>query len=560
MIQQSLIRILSEAVNAASEELGLDPATLPEPELSRPRVKEHGDWATNIALILAPRIGRSPRDVAQAIAGRVPQNGVISSVEVAGPGFINLFLGSAWLVDVLHEILEKGPRFGARPPTGQRIQVEFVSMNPTGPLTVGHARNGVIGDALANVLATAGHEVEREYYFNDGGRQMELFGASVDARYLELHGRPAEIPEGGYHGDYVVDLARDVSERLGDSLLDAPVQERQARMLEEGYKQVLGWIRTTLERFGIRFDTWFSERTLRETGAIAKAVDMLRERGAAYDKDGAIFFRATEYGDEKDRVLIRSNGEPTYFAADCAYLLDKFGRGFDRLVYVWGADHHGTMKRLKGAAQAFGFDPQAVEVILYQLVSLYRAGQPVRMSKRSGELVTLDELLDEVGADAARYTLLTRSPDSPVDFDIEAVTRQSMDNPVYYVQYAHARVASLMRVAEEQGVKVLPWKEADFGTLKEEAELDLIARLSELPEVIEAASTAHAPHRVTRYAEQVAAAFHRFYAEWRVITDDAALTQARLWLAAATGQVIGTALRIIGVSAPESMERIDDQA
>jgi arginyl-tRNA synthetase len=434
--------------------------------------------------------------------------------------------------------------------------VEFVSVNPTGPLTIGHARNAVLGDALANVLVAAGWAVEREYYMNDAGRQMDLFARSVEARYLELHGRPSEIPEGGYHGDYLIDLAKDIAADLGVSLVEAPEEERRARLGLEGVRRVMDSIQQTLDRFGVRFDTWFSEQTLHKSGAIAAAVDRLRQGGHAYDSEGAVFFRSTEFGDEKDRVLIRSSGEPTYFAVDCAYLLDKFGRGFDRLVYVWGADHHGAVKRLLGAAQAFGLDPARVEVVLYQLVSFSRGGRPVRMSKRAGDLVTLDEFLDEVGTDAARYTLLTRSSDSPLEFDIEAATRQSMENPVYYVQYAHARIASLLRVAKEQGVEMRPWAEGDFGLLREEAELDLMAKLGELPEVVEGAATTLAPHRLTRYAEQVAAAFHHFYTEWRVITDDPALTQARLWLSEATRQVIAGCLRLLGVSAPDYMERL----
>jgi arginyl-tRNA synthetase len=556
MIQQSLIRILTEAVLAASPELGLDPDGVPEPELIRPRQKEHGDWSTNIALVLAPKVGRAPREVAEAVVARLQPDDVVKKVEVAGPGFINLFLGHAWLHGVLSDVLDRASDYGWGQPRGQRVQVEFVSANPTGPLHVGTARNAALGDALANLLEAAGYEVEREYYFNDAGHQLELFGASVEARYLERLGVPAEIPEGGYHGGHVADLAAEIAAELGDGLVHMEPEERRRRLQEEAVTRAMRGIKKTLDRFGVRIDTWVNERELHESGAIAEAVARLKASGLAYESEGAVFFRSTEFGDEKDRVLIRSNGAPTYFAADCAYVLHKARRGFDRMIYVWGADHHGTVKRLMGAAEALGVDPARVEVLLYQMVNLYRGGEPVRMSRRAGDYITLDELLDEVGPDAARYTLLTRSNDSPLDFDIVAVTRQSLENPVYYVQYAHARIASLLRVAAEQGVALPHWRDVNFEELTEEAELDLLRKLAELPEVIEVAAEARAPHRLTRYAEEVAAEFHRFYTECRVITDDRTLTHARLWLSTGAKQVIGSTLRLIGVSAPDSMERI----
>ena len=561
-IQRILQHVLSGAAAAAAPELGLDPSALPEPELSRPRLKEHGDWATNLALVLAPKAGRKPREVAEAIARRIEGTDAhIARVEVAGPGFVNLFLGPGWLHDVLREVLAKGPAYGrAEEPRRERVQVEFVSANPTGPLHVGTARNAALGDSLANVLEAAGSEVEREYYFNDDNRQIELFGQSVEARYLQRFGLPAEVPEGGYQGEYVIDLAAAIAADHGDALLQVEPEERRKVILAQTLQRTMDGIGDTLERFRVRIDTWFSERNVRETGAVHAVIERLKRVGHAYEADGAVFFRSTEFGDDKDRVLIRSNGLPTYFAADCAYLLDKIGRGFDRLVYVWGADHHGDMARMHGVARALGIDPNKIWILLYQLVHLYRGGEPVRMSRRAGDFVTLDELIDEVGVDAARYTLLTRSPDSPLDFDLQAVTRQTMDNPVYYVQYAHARIASLVRVAREQGVALQPWERADLGLLVQGSELDLLRKLSELPEVVETAAEAFAPHRLTRYAEEVAAAFHHFYTECRVITEDAPLTQARLWLSVAAKQVVATALGLLGVSAPDSMERIGDPA
>ncbi|HYT80291.1 MAG TPA: arginine--tRNA ligase [Actinomycetota bacterium] len=560
MIQDTLTRLLADAASSAASDLGLDRAEIPVPELLKPRLKEHGDWSTNIALMLAPRVGRKPREVAESVAARVPTDDLVLRVEVAGPGFINLFLSDRWLHDLLPEILERGPDYGRGQPNGKRVQVEFVSANPTGPLHVGTARNAALGDSLATVLEAAGYEVEREYYWNDTGTQMELLGASLEARYLELFGVEAEVPEGGYRGAYLLDLAEHIKDAVGDRLVQEDPAERRHVLMEEGRRRMFEAIMQTLARFGVRFDTFKTEAELVESGEVADAVERLRQAGYAYDADGAVWFRSTDFGDDKDRVLIRRTGEPTYFAKDCAYLLDKASRGFDRMVYVWGADHHGDVKRILGAAEVLGIDPSRVQIVLYQLVSLYRGGEPVRMRKRTGDIITLDELLDEVGPDAARYTLLTRSHDSALDFDIELVKRQSMDNPVYYVQYAHARVASLLRVAAEQGVALRPWKEADFALLEHQAELDLLRKLGELPEVVGTAAEALVPNRLTRYAEDAAAAFHHFYTECRVITDDDDLTQARLWLSTATKYVIATALRLIGATAPESMERIGGDA
>jgi arginyl-tRNA synthetase len=560
VIQQALIEAIHQAAVAAADDLGLQPDAIPEPELSRPKQKEHGDWATNLALVLARPSEKSPRAVAEAIVAHMDSPGLIERVEVAGPGFINLFLGHGWLHDVLSQALREGPEFGRGERGRGRVQVEYVSANPTGPLHVGTARNAALGDSVGNLLDAAGHDVEREYYFNDAGRQLELYGESVEARYLEHFGIAAEIPEGGYHGAQVTDVAEEVAREVGDSLLHIDTEERKRRMLELAVATTMDGIRKTLERFNVRMDTWASQAAMYDTGAIDRAVEQLRQKDYAYDAEGAVFFRSTAFGDEKDRVLIRSNGQPTYFAADCAYVLDKAGRGFDRMIYVWGADHHGTVKRLMGAAEALGVDPGRIHILIYQFVNLSRGGDPVRMSRRSGDYVTLDELLDEVGTDAARYTLVARSADSTIDFDIEVVTRQTMDNPVYYVQYAHARISSVLRLADERGVDRGRWEDARFDVLVEEAELDLLRKLAEFPEMVSLAAEALAPHRITHFAEEVAAAVHRFYTECRVITDDHDLTVARLWLILAARQVVSASLGLIGVSAPESMERIDGTA
>ncbi|HEX2029967.1 MAG TPA: arginine--tRNA ligase [Actinomycetota bacterium] len=560
MIERELAALIRAAVEAAAPDLGLEAAPA-EIEVTRPRQRAHGDYATNVALTLAPATGRDPRAVADAVVRHLPPSDLVAKVEVAGPGFINLHLAHAWLYGVLEEVERQGAAFGRSDAgAGERVQVEFVSTNPTGPLHVGHGRNAAVGDALARILGAAGYRVEREYYVNDAGRQADLFAASVEARYLEQLGRPAAIPEGGYGGAYVTSLAEAIAAEVGDSLLGVPAAERRARLGDEAIRRMLEEIRVTLERFGIRFDVWFHESSLHRQGRIEEAVTLLRERDLAYESDGAVWFRAERYGDEKDRVLIRATGEPTYFAADCAYLLDKFSRGFDRLIYVWGADHHGTVKRMLGAVQAFGHDPERVEFVLTQLVALYRGGEPVRMSKRSGELVTLDELLDEVGPDAARYTLLTRSTDTPVEFDIDLVKRQSLDNPVYYVEYAHARIASVLEYARGQGIDLQPLDRVRAEELVQEAELDLLRKIAELPEQVRMAAALRAPYRLTRYAEELAAEFHRFYTECRVVSDDAALTQARLHLSAAAKQAIANVLALLGVSAPESMERLDDRS
>ena len=557
MIEERLIALLREALVVLDDELGLGGA-LPEIELTKPKQKEHGDFATNAALALAGRAGRPPRQVAELIAENLPADDAIERIEVAGPGFINLFVTDDWLYAALRDVIELGEAFGRAEPSGRRAQVEFVSANPTGPLTLGHARNAVIGDALARVLEATGWAVEREYYFNDAGGQMDRFGASVEARYLQLVGLDAEVPEDGYHGTYVEDLARDILEVEGPGLVELPPQERFERLREEGAARVLAWIRATLERFGVRYDVFFSETSLADKGEIATAVERLRASGYAYDAEGAVWFRSTDFGDDKDRVVIRSNGVHTYFGADCAYLVDKFSRGFDHVIYVWGADHHGDVARVKGAAEALGFPPDAVEMVIYQWVAFVRDGVPVPMGKRSGNFITLDQLIDEVGTDAARFHLLMFSNDVTMNFDIEAVKRQSMDNPVYYVQYGHARIASILRKAAERGVELRPVEEADLSLLAHEAELDLLRAMADAPDQIALAAELRAPHRLTHAAQDLAARFHRFYTECRVVSDDEALTQARLWLCHGAKRVIANLLELLGVSAPESMERADD--
>jgi arginyl-tRNA synthetase len=559
VIERRLADLVRTAVEEARHDLGVD-GPVPEVEVTRPRQKEHGDYATNVALAVGAAWGRNPRQVAEAVRRRFPATDLVAEVEVAGPGFINFTLSRMWLYAVLEEIERLGPAYGrSEADRAERIQVEFVSVNPTGPLHVGHGRGAVVGDSLSRVLDAAGHDVQREYYVNDAGTQADLFGASVEARYLQHFGRDGEVPEGGYQGGYIAELAEEIAGEIGQAVIDLPQEDRRRRLAEEGMGRALAGIRATLQRLGVRFDTWFHESTLHAERRIEETIELLRRADLAYEKDGAIWFRAERFGDEKDRVLVRSTGDPTYFAADCAYLRHKFGRGFERLIYVWGADHHGAVKRLQGAAQAFGFDVEAIEFILTQLVALFRAGEPARMSKRRGDIISMDELLDEVGTDAARYTLLTRSNDTPLEFDIELVKRQTLDNPVYYVQYAHARIASVIGYARSQGIEPAPFDRIAPEELSHQTELDLLRKLADYPEQVRAAADLRAPYRMTRFAEELAADFHRFYTECRVVTDDAALTQARLHLSAGTRQVLANALELLGVSAPDSMERLEER-
>ena len=556
MIEERLIALISRALAAAASELGLT-GDLPEVELSKPRQKEHGDFATNVALVVAPRVQLPPREVAEVIVRHLPAADFVASAEVAGPGFINVRVTTRWLTDVLREVERTGEAYGRAEPNGLSTQVEFISANPTGPLHIGHARNATLGDALARVLEAAGWAVEREYYFNDTGGQVDRFGASVEARFLQLLGRDAEVPEDGYHGDYVTDLAREILEAEGPGVADLEPEERRSHLQHLATQRILAQIAATLERFNIRFDTYMHERSLEDKGEIAAAVERLREAGYGYEKDGAIWFRSTAFGDDKDRPIVRSNGKHTYFGADCAYLIDKFERGFDHIVYVWGADHHGDVARVRGAAQALGYDPDRVEIVIYQWVSFLRGGEPVAMSKRAGTLVTLDELIDEVGTDAARFHLLMFSADVTMRFDIETVKAQTLENPVYYVQYGHARIASILRKAAERGVELRPIADADLSRLQDEAELDLLRAVADIPSQIATAAAIRAPHRLTHAAQDLAARFHRFYTECPVLSDDAELTQARLWLCRGTKQTIANLLGLLGVSAPESMERAD---
>ncbi len=538
----------------------------------RPKRKEHGDFSTSFAMSRARVFGLKPRDYAQAIVDSMPADPLIERVEVAGPGFINFYLNQSAVVrDVLLEIDERGAEYGRSSwePQRKRRQVEFVSANPVGPMHVGHGRWAALGDALANVLAAAGYDVEREFYINDYGNQMKIFGASVEARYCELLGAAHEFPEDGYGGAYITEIAQEIVAADGDKHLALSREERIELFTERAYAQVLEHIKKTLAGMGVIFDVWFSERTLHESGAIEKAIAVLRQKGHVHDAEGAVWLKSTEFGDDKDRVLIRENGEPTYLAADVAYHADKLARGFDTIIDIWGADHHGYVKRMEAAVEALSGEKGRLKVIIGQLVNVLRAGEPVRMSKRTGEMITFEELLDEVGPDAARYYFLMRNTDSALDFDIDLAKEQSNKNPVFYVQYGHARICSILRKAATDGLIGEP-SDADLpvaelaakiaatdeqlALLRGEAEYDLVSHLSRLPEELEEAAAFLAPFKLTTYAYETARRFHNFYEKCRVIApEEPNLTAARLFLVKCSRQVLANTLGLLGVSAPERM-------
>ena len=559
MIQTQLATLVRSAIEQAQGSGDLPKIDVPQIQMERPARKEHGDWSTSIALALAKEAKKKPRDIAEAIVASIQQietlNDHISAVEIAGPGFINFRLSHSWLTGLVREIEQADDAWGrSESAEPEKIQVEFVSANPTGPMHLGHGRWAAVGDTLARLLEASGNTVEREFYVNDFGMQMVKFGQSVAARYLELLGKKAEIPEGGYKGSYVVDIAKEILVEVGDKYLNAPEDERVAFMRVEGQRRMLLNQRMTLQRFGVEFDVWFSEKSLHEEGAVERVVELLKQLGHAYENEGALWLRTTDFGDDKDRVLVRStDGMPAYLAADLAYFMDKLRRGFERLIYLVGADHHGWKREMQAAIRALGEDPEHCEFLIGQFVHLTRGGESVKMSKRTGEAVTFDELLDEVGVDAARYHFLRVSMDQSVNFDLEEVVKQSQENPVYYVQYAHARISSILKHAREQGITIAPIDAVALEELQHESELDLLRKLGELPEQVEVASRRREPHRMTRFAEELASLFHSFYRDCRVVTDDEALTQARLHLVTAAQIALRNTLGLLGVSAPESM-------
>ena len=552
MITERLAALVESALAAAQSEGIIAAGSQHTPEFERPRKREHGDWATNVALIAAQGKG-NPRAVAEAIVDRLPASELVERVEVAGPGFLNFHLSPVWLHDVVRRAADPLVGFGRAEVGGrEKVNVEYISANPTGPMNVVNGRHAAVGDAIAALLDAIGYDVTREYYINDTGRQITLFAQTLEAHYLTHFGRSTPVPEEGYQGDYMAELAEELGSELGDSLVDADEAIRLERLRSLGLEKMLVSIRASLERFGTRFDVWFSEQTLHERNEIDASIAKIRERGLIEERDGAIWFLSSQLGDDKDRVVIRASGEPTYSAGDMAYVVDKFERGFQHLIYLWGADHHGTVPRFMAAVEALGHDRDDVEVRLVQIVNLLRSGEVVRASKRAGVQIPLDELIDEVGVDAARYTFLTRSIDQRLDFDIDLVKEQAPENPVYYVQYAHARISSILRKASAEGAEVDP-ASAPLEKLAHPSEDELMRKLAAFEEEVIEAAQRRAPQRMTRYVEDLASTFSSFYRDCKVITDDAELTSARLALCLATRAVIARGLGLLGVSAPERM-------
>lgn len=544
---------IEEALQKALTDGVLPAGTYPAIVLEVPPQKEFGDFSTNIAMQAARVARMNPKAIAEILVERM-QYDWLEKAEVAGAGFINFFLKSEMIYDTLRSILTAGEAYGNAPIREEdTVQVEYVSANPTGPLHVGHGRGAAYGSALVNLLRAAGYKVTSEYYINDAGNQIDNLAKSVNARYLELLDMKFEFPEDGYHGQDIKATAQEIINWRGDFFAVVPEDVRIPFFKEFALSEKLNGLRATLRRFNVNFDNWFSERSLHRDGEIKAACDMLLSSGQMYEKDGAIWLESTQYGDDKDRVVIRENGVPTYLAADIAYHRNKYERGYKKMINIWGADHHGYVARVKAAMQAFGYNPEKLEILLLQMVALYRDGELVKMSKRTGESVTLDELIEEVGVDAARYFFLMRSLDSQLDFDINLAKSRSNDNPVYYIQYAHARIHSIYNQVKEAGISFGAWENTAFETLVEEAELELIKKLAAYPEEIAAAAADRAPHRMARYLYELAGMFHSFYKHGRIIGVATDLQQARLGLITAVAMVLRHGLGVLGISAPEKM-------
>ncbi len=576
-IREKLEGIIDEAIKAAMADGSLELDEAPDAALERPRDEANGDWASTVAMRTAKLAHKSPRDVAQAIVDHIPANTMIASTDIAGPGFINIRLSDSVLQEVVREVREEAEGFGRGTiPEGMRkVNLEYVSANPTGPLHVGHGRWAALGDSMARVMRHAGYDVYEEFYINDHGTQMDVFGNSVGVRYMQCLGHDVEMPEQCYGGSYVGDIAQSIIDAEGDKYESMTDDERKVAFREIAYQMMLDDQRDILGTMGTTFDRWFSERSLYVEGddgtsPVSRSLKAMDDKGYIYEKDGATWFKSSALGDEKDRVLIKANGEMTYFMSDVAYHYDKMMRGFDHLIDLWGADHHGYIKRCECMLEAWGW-PGALEVALGQLVNLYRDGEAVRMSKRTGEMVTLRELVEEVGVDATRYLMLSRSSDQPIDFDIEVAKKKDSSNPVYYVQYAHARICSiLLRAAEaadpdaaaaveagdmtmdELARRVVPVG-CDLSPLTDESELALMRKMADFPAMVALAARDRAPFRLTHYAQDLASLFHQFYTNCHVLVDDAKLQDARLALADASRIVLALSLSLLGVSAPVKM-------
>jgi arginyl-tRNA synthetase len=545
---------VKSALRQAVIETGLvEEAALPDVMLETPKNKDNGDYATNIAMQLTKLAKKPPRTIAEAILEKLDTSSTaIESIEIAGPGFMNIRLKKDYLGEIVKTVLEQGENYGrSNSGEGEKVQVEFVSANPTGDLHLGHARGASLGDSLSNVLDFAGYAVEREYYINDAGNQVHNLAKSVEARYFQALGLDKEMPEDGYQGPDIIEIGKQLAEQYGDQYVNVPEEERYTFFRQYGLDFELEKLKKDLADFRVMFDNWFSETSLYENGKIDVALDKLRANGHVYEEGGATWFRSTTFGDDKDRVLIKNDGTYTYLTPDIAYHEDKLNRGFDKLINIWGADHHGYIPRMKAAIEALGYDRDTLEVSVAQMVQLYKDGEKFKMSKRTGKAVTLRELVEDVGLDAVRYFFAMRSGDSQMDFDLDLAISQSNENPVYYAQYAHARISSILRQAGETGLSA---SVENVSLLQAEKELELLKKIGDFPKVISDAARMRTPHRVATYIQELAAAFHSFYNAEKVLDpDNRELSEARLALITATRTTIANALKLIGVSAPERM-------
>jgi arginyl-tRNA synthetase len=555
MIKSNLKQIVREAAQRAHAEGHLPSDDFPDVEIEEPKNETHGDFSTNLAMIMAKAQKMAPRKIAEILQPYLEEAAAwIRKTDIAGPGFINFFIASDAWGPVLTTIHAANDRYGASAiGEGRKIQVEFVSSNPTGPLHVGHGRGAAVGDSVARILAFSGYDVQREYYINDSGRQIRTLGLSVLLRYRALFGESIDFPETCYQGDYIIEMARALKDQQGDRLLSQSEDEAVTICARYAAGLIIEGIRQDLLDFGVSFDQWFSEQSLYDSGRVDTCIATLREKKQVYEKDGALWFKSTDFGDEKDRVVVRNNGITTYFASDIAYHQEKFERGFDRVIDVWGADHHGYIPRMKAAVAASGVNPENFQVILVQLVNLLRGGAPVAMSTRAGEFVTLQDVVNEVGSDAARFLFLTRHYDSPLDFDLEVAKQKSNDNPVYYVQYVHARIASICRKAEIDLPEGAPLDPQALAALTDPEDVQLIKQLNRYPDTVQTSARFMEPHRVTFYLMTLAGAFHSYYNRQRVLTDDPITTKGRLYLVTAVQKVIRNGLALLGVSAPDHM-------
>jgi len=586
-MKNQIAELLAQALAQCQADGELPAELSPAIQVEHTRDNSHGDFAANLAMVLAKPAGKKPRDVAQALIARLPASGIVDKVEIAGPGFINFFLKPDTQFAIVPTILQAGERFGrSNIGQGKRVQVEFVSANPTGPLHVGHGRGAAYGAVVADLLDAAGYQVHREYYVNDAGRQMNILAASVWLRYLELCGEELPFPVNAYKGDYIWDIAATLHRENGEAMrqswevidhglppdevdggdkeeyIDAIIERMQSLLRPDQYRlafdlalnYILDDIRDDLAHFGVVYEHWYSERSLTDNGAVMRAIERLQHSKHVYEREGALWFRSTDFGDEKDRVLVRDNGVSTYFASDIAYHMDKFDRGFEHVIDIWGADHHGYVPRVKAALQALGYDAGKLDVLLVQFAILYRGGEKAQMSTRSGEFVTLRELRKEVGNDAARFFYVMRKSEQHLDFDLDLAKSQSNDNPMYYIQYAHARVCSVMRELAE---KLLTFDQklglASLERLVESHETAILTRLARYPELVAAAATQHEPHQIAHYLRELANDFHTYYNAHKFLVDDEVLRNARLCLIHCVRQVIANGLKLLGVSAPESM-------